>query len=346
MLGREVWVTHLSESTRIYPNLSVLAIGHSGCGKDTVINFGNRYIHDMGKGDLQIGGRTIEGMYQQLILRGDPAIGYLPIGELTSVVGTKDYQGGIVQGLTDLMSGNAVVNVSTKSDPKAVIRNPTLTVHAGSTIDWLHKAMPDGSLEGGFIGRFLLAIRAPDERINFHPMPAYEQSDIEQRQKLRDYCKIAYAMTHRMIAGSRHRQNILVLEDAYEYYANWYHNRFGYFSKAVMPYANRCRDTVLKIALISAMSRHHWAWIDRADIQLGITLLHDIASKIDRVVLLPTREAQCGEAIKAVLPASRSAIIAAVKSRYYWREIESALHLLEDSHEVIRKGEQFVRTAQ
>lgn len=342
MLRRDVWVRHMSESTLIYPNLSVILIGHSGCGKDTCINFGRQWLHSMGLSDLLIGGRTIEGVYQQLVDRGDPAIGFLPLGELTAVVGTKDYQQGIIQGLTDLMSGNPVVNVSTRSNPKALIHNPTLTVHAGSTIEWLHKAMPDGALEGGFLGRFLLAIRAPSERANYHPLPAYEYVDLEERAVLRDAAIHARNGAHKIMVDCKGRGNILIAQDAQDLYNNWYFNRFQYFSSVVMPYANRCRDTVLKIALISAMSRHR-RWIDCTDIQLGIKVLADAASKIDAVVTPPTREGQAAAAIMAMLPATRYEILKTVKDRFYYREISTALQLLEESHEVVRHGEKFCR---
>jgi len=130
---------------KVYPNQSVMLVGPSGIGKDTAINFTQRQLEKYGSIPI-IGGRTIEALYQRLISIGDPAVAYLPIGELTSFLGGKDYQKSMTQEITNLLSSNESVDISNKGDltfsgPK-VIKRPTITMHCGSTIEWLHKAMP------------------------------------------------------------------------------------------------------------------------------------------------------------------------------------------------------------
>jgi len=339
ILRREVWLVHMHDAP-LYPNLSLLLVGPSGCGKDTTINFGRHYLYDMGMEDFFIGGRTIEGVYKQLLKHNDgtpkdPAIAYLPIGELTAVIGNKDYQQGIISGLTDLLSGNPLVNVSTSKDPNIAIHNPTLTVHAGSTIEWLHKAMPDGALEGGFVGRFLVVVTEHDAKQKFCPMPAYEISSTDEQQALKEARDELYMISQRALRKTEGLGEVYIVETAQEIYYNWYYNRFKLFSPAVIPYANRCRDTVLKLALISAMTRQHWRWVDDADIQFAIDLMQDTANKIDKVIIPQSEETRCTKHVLALLPCSYHDIINNTHNKYPLRVILQAMEALRAGGKII-----------
>jgi energy-coupling factor transporter ATP-binding protein EcfA2 len=348
MLRRDCYVDQ--DKWKVYPNQSVMLIGPSGVGKDTAINFATKLIEEYHRVPV-LGGKTIESVQHRLFSIGDPAAAYIPAGELTAFFGGKDYQSGMVQEFTDLLSTNDKKDISTKGDlvtfGTKVIKRPTLTLHCGSTVEWLHKAMPDGTLEGGFLGRFLIVIA---QRSRKHvPLPKYEYRDAEDVRRYHE----AERRWKEAVEGTEKRKGILdrtsklgevVLDgDAQPIYANWYINRFTRFSKATFDYANRCRDTVLRLAMLCAISRKHYGWIEPVDVTFGIQMLDEVTKQLDYVVLPPTREAQAAQDILSICPATYREIVRTFGRKYEKRHLTAGLEQLQDAGRVALKGERYVR---
>ena len=330
---------------KVYPNQSVMLVGPSGIGKDTAINFVTRQLEKYGSVPI-IGGRTIEALYQRLISIGDPAVAYLPIGELTSFLGGKDYQKSMTQEITNLLSSNESVDISNKGDltfngPK-IIRRPTITMHCGSTIEWLHKAMPDGALEGGFMGRFLIIVESLGGRQV--PLLKYETQDQgEKLELLEAHLRWSEGLAQIVKRVSRPLGEMILMEDAVHAYQNWYHNRFKLFSKATLPYANRSRDTVLRLAMLMALTRGHFGWVEEADIRFGCGLLSSMASRIDGAVVPPTIEAQAAKDILELLPLEWSKVLRELGRKYNIRLLQNAQEMLVASQQVSKHGERMER---
>lgn len=310
LLKRNLYIDQVE--WRVYPNQSVLLIGPSGIGKDTAINRAQATIQKFEAYSKVpvLGGMTLEAVHAKLLELPKPAVAYVAAGELTAFFGQRDYQSNMVQGFTDLLSSNERIDISTKSamysngvytGKARYIYQPTITLHGGSTVEWLHKNMPSGTMEGGFLGRFL--IMAEELSGRHVPLVKADKTKTELRwylQRLEDW----YTSLQIIIDKTLRQQEVILLVDAEDYYKNWYHNRFNYFSKVVIPYANRSRDMVLRLAMLMAVSRGHYRWIDLADIQFATSVMALVAAKIDRVVQPLSDDAECAEAILRCLPAS------------------------------------------
>lgn len=148
-LKRQRWVDQME--WRVYPNQSVLFIGPSGVGKDTVINRCQKVMESMHPYTRVpvLGGKTKEAIDAQLAMLPKPAAAFIPAGELTAFFGKAEYQANLLTGMTDLLSGGEKVDITTKGSmalregKSTCIYQPTLTMHGGSTVEWLHKNMPD-----------------------------------------------------------------------------------------------------------------------------------------------------------------------------------------------------------
>lgn len=123
-----------------------------------------------------------------------------------------------------------------------------------------------------------------------------------------------------------------ILDDAEELYGNWYHNRFKLFSRAVLPYANRSRDMVLRIAMLMAISRGHYRYIEGVDMEFALALIQEVARKIDRVVIPPVRGAAIAAKIMDMIPCQERTIYAALGERYQTKDIQEAVELLRRSN--------------
>jgi hypothetical protein len=236
----------------VYPNLSVIAVGPSGVGKDTIINKATEVIEEIG-GVPKIAGRTIEYVKSELLKIGDPAACYTPVGELTAFLGGKDYQKSIVQELTDLLSTNPTCDVGTKGEGSRHIIRPTISMFAGTTESWLAKAMPDGALEGGFLPRFLIVCEGFATKCVAW---IKHSNDLELRWRAarakKDFVRTLGDLVGEFYGRAR---EISPTREAIEWYENWYANRFRCISGVVVPYANRTRTQVHRLAMLMAVSR-------------------------------------------------------------------------------------------
>lgn len=350
LIKRNLWIDqHATEGFgwNVYPNQSVMLIGPSGIGKDTAINYASKYIDELNLIPT-IGGKTIEGVFYRLYHLGKPACAYIPAGELTAFFGNRDYQNGMVQEFTDLLSGNEKKDISNKGDlvaqggkPK-LIEQPTLTMHCGSTEEWLHKAMPDGSLEGGFLGRFLIVVENFGSK--FIPLPKYVERSKAEIEWLKREKELWGSGVKRIIGIVNSKpQEMFILKEAQDYYTNWYCNRFKKFSKAVLPYANRSRDMVLRLGMLMATTRGHYNWMDEDDVAFGAKVMDEVAKRIDTVVLPPTLEAKCARAILAALPITPTLMLRTFGHTYGLRIIQQAEQWLIQSGQIKLVGKEYVR---
>jgi hypothetical protein len=282
-LRRHVYVDQAE--WRVYPNMSVMLVGPSGIGKDVAINAATSVVDAVGVVPV-LGGKTMDRIKAALLDCGDPAAAYVPAAEITAFLGGKDYQKSMVQELTDLLSTGNRCDVSTKTDGTRVIVNPTITMQAGSTREWLHKAMPDGALEGGFVPRFVVVCE--DYGKKFVPWVKY--STERQAREASAVARVAFTEEVRALAAKYQYGAREIVPDvgARDFYTNWYHNRFTYFSKYVQPYANRSRDHLHRIAMLMAVSRGH-SYMEEQDYVFGGKVIDYVATTIDKALRPFTR---------------------------------------------------------
>lgn len=282
LLKRSIYVDQ--RKWRVYPNLSVLFIGPSGIGKDTIIGECEKLIHAV-DGALQLNGDTIEYLKDELSKIAEPAAAYLPVKELTAFMGSKDYQKGIAQALTDLLSTNEKVVLGTKSEGRKVIIRPTITMHAGSTADWLRN-LPEDSLGGGFLPRFVIICEDfPSRHVAW---VKYDHSVMTTRAAEAagaEFVEQVKALVSRFggVVLRKNEREMTPTLGAEQYYRNWYANRFSYFSPNVQAYANRSRDQMHKLAMLMAVSRQH-GYLEEVDYVFASAVMDCVASGLDNVV--------------------------------------------------------------
>ncbi len=310
ILRRSCWIDQIK--FKIYPNLSTLVVGHSGIGKDTAIDGAETILQAVDTVPV-IGGRTSETILQRLLeLRQDPTCAVILAGELSEFFGPKDYQAGILTGLT-----------------KMRIVRPTLTMMGGSTRDWLHSAMPEAAMSGGFYPRFLIVCEDAIKRSV--PLLKYSipEHELRQAQAAQDAFFLAMGDVAREMCNIGEMELTRSAVDAYN---TFYNDRTQWFSAGAQPYAHRCRDTALKIAMISAVSRLR-RQVDYPDIEFAARLIEYVGSRIDDALAPPTQYAVVRKEILKLLPCSGGHLFKSLEQRYdpivIKKAVEFMLHGIE-----------------
>jgi len=342
VLGRGVCFPY-GEVGEIWPNMSVLLIGDSGDGKDTIIKPAERVMDEVGV--PFIAGKTIEAVKQSLHSVGNPAIGYISAKELSEFLGSKDYQAGIVQSLTDLLSTGAKVDITTKGDLKdgvpRWIYNPTLTMFAGSTPEWLQTGLPPGSLEGGFLPRFVVVTETNKAAsgIRMIPNPG-EYENFEQRQRVfTAKQKFIEAIQEVKTRFNGAAVRFTDEESGRLYYNNWYINRFRHFSPTTRAYANRSAGLMRKVAMLMAVTRGH-SWVEEVDYEFASELILHAAGKLERSVIAVSKEVTIGDVVVGMIPCKFSHVLAQLSPKYGPMWVKRAVtYLIESGQARLVEGE-------
>lgn len=326
VLRRSYWVDQIK--FKIYPNISTLVVGHSGIGKDTAIDGAELILQAVNAIPI-IGGRTSETILQRLLeLNHDPTCAVILAGELSEFFGPKDYQKGMIETITELMSTKGYKDVSLKGSmrtgsPSKIMR-PTLTMMGGSTRDWLHSAMPEAAMSGGFYPRFLIVCEDATKR----SVPLLKYSISEGELRAAEAAQEEFFVQIRTLA--QELMNVgeaLLTPAAVEAYNVFYDERTTWFSAGAQPYAHRCRDTALKIAMVSAISRFHTK-VDYPDIEFAANLIEYVGARIDDALAPPTQYAVVRKEILKLLPSSGSHLFKQLEQRYDPLVIRKAIEFM------------------
>ena len=327
----------------VYLHMPVMFVGPSGVGKDTIINYSSNMLASVEEPEVAvqriIQGKTMEFVNRCLAALGEPAAAVIKAPELTAFLGGKDYQKSMVQELTDLLSSNEVMNVSVASEQR-VIRQPTVTMWAGTTAEWLQKAMPEGSMDGGFIPRFVVAYADRPARMVSLP---YYSTDIKERARSKSG-KLQFQEGLRAIMNKWPRDRFEYITPCLEaqgWYTNWYENRFSRFSPRSEAYANRARDAALKVSCLCAISCMR-SIILPEDVQFAIKFMDYVADGIDKAVTVVPQEYKIAKEVLRVLPGTTKDVVVKLQEVYKKEDIMRAISGLYETHQIAKMGDKWV----
>lgn len=321
-LKRGVWFDQ--QQFKIYPNISLLVVGPSGIGKDTTINAAEREIVRKFKRVPIIGGMSPEMIQEHMIKAGDPACVFLPAKELADFFGSKDYQKDMVKAITSILSNNAEIDLSLKGSQNRFIKNSTMTVFGGSTIEWLHSNMPKDSNEGGFYPRFIVLVEDEGKRNDTAVIPSLPPEDLmRSSQGIKNFEEAAKCVIDRY----QNFGSLKFLRSAEQMYSEWCANAHNIFPSIASRYSARSWDHCLRLAMMCTMSRMQEK-IAAQDVGFAISVMNRVAERIEEVFEPPTIEYKMIREIFKMLPCSKNSIYKELQKRYKPTEIERVyLHL-------------------
>lgn len=250
-IGRRLHVYHAGQQ---FPNFYTCVVGRSGLTrKDTAANRGRVVLdmlhvypeHDKSPPFKMVSGiRSYEGLLDELA--GDQKVRLIHLGELLSLFAKAGQQSlsNIIPSLTELYDCPDLLNPPVHQDVKPA-KAPFLSMMAGTTQDWLQKALTERDIYGGFANRWLYFYGLPKK-----PMPNPPKINKELLNKLVNRLNRIRAWTSNVLDGE-----ITISDDASKLFEEFYSNEF--YPRCQQPgliptLTVRIQDFIWKIGLLYA----------------------------------------------------------------------------------------------
>lgn len=276
-LARKVWLD--MDIHQVRPMLNLLLIGPSGIGKSTSVRISKKllnYIPEDQRPQFFEGGSTKEKLHRDLVHQ-PKAILFAP--ELAAFFSREKYKESLIPYVTQLLDYEEITELRTIKDNIIQVKQPSVTIMGGSTVDWLQGQLPDSAVSGGFLARFLIMFEEEKGRKIANPHRALTAS---QYKRLIEKREATFSEFSSLVA-SHEGQMDYEDYDAAEAYANWY-NKYEPEVGYLAPFAARAGEMILRLAMILAISAKRNA-LRKGDIDSAIHLYSYIASKLNAVVV-------------------------------------------------------------
>jgi len=250
-IGRRLHVYHAG---RQFPNFYACLVGRSGLTrKDTtwsraegVLNDLHVYSEDDPSPPFKAvrGVRSFEGLLDELA--GERKVRLIMLGELLSLFAKASQQSlsNIIPGLTEFYDMKDVINPPVHQKEVKPAREPFLSIIAGTTQDWLRKALTERDIYGGFANRWLYFYGLPKE-----PMPNPPKMAQDKRNKLVQELNQVRDWTDSVPNGE-----IAISNEASKLFENYYREFYRRCDQPglIPTLIVRIQDFVWKIALLYA----------------------------------------------------------------------------------------------
>jgi hypothetical protein len=245
LLGRKVYME--KGYYRLYPNLfTVLVAGSARCRKSTAIEMATKLTEHV-DGVRQINGRiTAEKfLHEHFVDQNTAQQPTLVKSDELSTLLTRDSQGDkLIDILTKMFDCPAQFTYSTVGHGKKVIREPYVTVLAGTTPEILERVLPDSAVGGGFVSRMMLVYQADTEK----PRRDFQQATEEKTRLEVELTRLA---THIALFSGPMGLN----DEARAYYDKWYGGIESPEDGRLDGFVARKHDHVLRTAMIICTNR-------------------------------------------------------------------------------------------
>jgi hypothetical protein len=185
-IGRRLHVYHAG---RQFPNFYICLVGRSGLTrKDTTWSRAEdvlNNLHARSEEELSPSFKAVRGLrsYEGLLdeLAGERKVRLIQLGELLSLLAKAKQEslGNIIPALTELYDMKDIINPPVHQKDVQPAREPFLSIIAGTTQDWLQKALTERDVYGGFANRWLYFYGLPKD-----PMPNPPKVDPGKRNRL------------------------------------------------------------------------------------------------------------------------------------------------------------------
>lgn len=246
-VGDRVWIEP-DAGRKIFPNLYVFLIGPSGSGKEQAVMGASKLgLHEPVL-DLFMGRATRQYLLDYLTKDGPMEDGmryahnphlYLVTEELGSAIRAGDLGHDLVSFMTEFYTGKPVGQDGTRGTGMVTLYNPCFNWLAGTTDEWLIRAVDRDAIEGGFFAR-VISVRGRRNYKDRCPQIVYP----DDRDEVREHLKARVSQYAQLTGGFRYTPAAQALHD------QWYMERAEPLETLEEPAFNRSDEMVFRLSLL------------------------------------------------------------------------------------------------
>jgi len=244
-LRRNVWIDR--GAYKIYPNQYIILIGLSGAARKSVaMEIGLDLISEVEDIMILHERMTVEGLIdrlQRVVIMPDGRV--LPDGsvlihadELSNLFGKASYITDLMSFLTAAYTSKAKLDFLTRSRSLCSVRNPCISLLAGTTPEQMSEIFPSMALTSGMLGRIVIVAGSKGQRV------AKPKLDEKMRSPL----------IHDLSAISKLYGEMKVTKEADKAFDEWYEQINPNPPSELISFYERKHDHVLKLAMIISVA--------------------------------------------------------------------------------------------
>jgi len=299
VLGRDVWLD--MGQYKIFPNQYLILVAGSGrCRKSTSIGLSEDALRAIDP-PLNVISQKItpealieamkferpEGTDSSVVKfhsQTEKSEGIIIADELSMFLNKSSYESGLGSLLIPLWDCKGVVEYRTKGRGIEFLPNVCLSILAGSTVDWIKTAIPEGAIGGGLTSRMLFIY--VDQPTDPFAITSFSQDKQDAADRVVDDLQEISTLSGPFSCT----------KEAWEMYHTLYNEFFEssdlYDDKYLSGYASRRFIHFFKVAMISSVSEGSSLLIEVRHLEAAEWLMKRVEKSLRRVIRLITTSDQ------------------------------------------------------
>jgi hypothetical protein len=265
-VGNRVYFYRVREKP-LYPNLYTILIGPSGVGKGRAIEVVEMLVRDIPIINYQrtkltapflfdlLSDSCTDPMTGEMQTIANPRI-FLSHPELSFYLGKGEHSQLLVETLTELYGGSCSFGEGTRMHGAKTVQGACLNWLAGSTEEWMLRAISRDSMLSGFSAR-IVAVYPEDDTPKQVLEPVYPP----------DYYEVIEHVKARVIALSMLQGEMVQTPNAQRWMLQWLSNRKEPEDALILPAWRRQRELIYRLAMIFSLADNGPFLIKEAHVQ-------------------------------------------------------------------------------
>ena len=286
----------------VFPNVYTFLVAKSGlCRKSKAMDIGVDLIDHIEGLDIIHGRMTVEGLIDTMdkasISPGDPDQKIKPDGsvllhadELSYMLGKASYITDLISFLTAAYTGKAKLDFLTRGRGLCKVRNPCLTILAGTTPEQMGEIFPSMTLMSGFMARILLIYGDNPTRV---PKP---KLDVAMEEFL----------VHDLGCIGDLYGPIHLSEEADIAFDTWYENLDHAPQNELKSFYERKHDLVLKTAMILSVSESDKMIITKSHFISALAAVENVETRMPAALAYvgATQQSNTADMVESIIVAN------------------------------------------
>lgn len=286
-------------SYKLYPNIFVFLIGHSGIRKGPPVKLAKDLVSKVGNTRVISGRASIQAIIRDLSQSRTQENGSI-LSDSSAFIASGEFAASLVEDpqaltiLTDLYDAHYndkwenTLKGGGDTNKSETLKDPYITLLGASNQTHFKDVIPRTALGGGFIARSFIVLEEKRNRLNSLTKRPNKTIDVN---RWAEYLKALATL----------KGEFVWTPEAIERYDTWYYKFSSMENDDKTGTLSRIGDSVLKVAMLISLSRAPQLEIIDADIEDALLACQNFFSNVNRTMLAGQAETEIGKQVGLII---------------------------------------------